>query len=389
MSRDNSESEDYRKKPLTPVINIIPLGSEDNVVKFSLSGKSGNDYILSVDNHPDGEPNNVSGDESGQDFFSEPESVSNQQIKTNIKYFSDSETNVKKNTLSKLPPHEDNRSAQKAKHVVSGSTGIDEGIASPDPLLAKSSSDLPYSHKTSNPLSPNRSKAFINSGKSRIVLIKSTNNLNIFSNPGATLKFLENSGLNKFKSGAHEVQGRGGCLKLTINTSTEFDISKITKMGDSPVRAWFPASDRHSFGVIFPIDRNIPLDEVSSNLSIATADPSKISTSVVELKRLQNSDGPSDLIKITFDGPLPNRVVVSGQTYIVRKFKKDPLICYRCSKWGHGIISCTGSARCGLCGGNHFLQDCDKKVRLQMSSLPKRAHFRFSTLSLLQRSCKN
>ena len=91
-------------------------------------------------------------------------------------------------------------------------------------------------------------------------------------------------------SGPPEVQGRGGCLKLLINTNKDFDITKISKMGENPVRAWFPVSDNQSLGVISPIDKNISLSEISNNLNIIES----CNTSVVELKRIFNKDKPSD-----------------------------------------------------------------------------------------------
>ena len=204
---------------------------------------------------------------------------------------------------------------------------------------------------------PNRSDVFSNKGKSRILIIKSMDNLKIFSNPNQTLRFLETSELNKVKSGPHEVQGRGGCLKMEVSLDTDFDFTKLTKFDNHNIRAWFPASDKNSMGVIYPIDKDVPLDSIFANLSIL--DDNSACTPL-ELKRLQNKEGPTDLVKITFEGDLPNKVSLWGQVYNVRKYNRNPIICYKCSRWGHGLITCSASAKCGFCGGNHLLDGCTK-----------------------------
>ena len=347
-------TQEYLGKPLSPEINIVPLGTDEDVVKFSLCGKSGKDYILSIDNQETDKLNNSIGADSDADFFSEPDiATPNQKNGDKRNYFSDSELGLEQmNQLSNSQFHKnENFSASKVMHVVSDPNEIYREDVSNDPVTINRPKS---STNTKQQFIP---EIFNTNGKSRIILIKSTNNLNIFSNPTLTLKYLEDSGLNKIKCGPHEVQGRGGCLKLKINTRNDFDISKVSKMGENPVRAWYPVSDNHSYGVIFPIDKKISLNEIGNNLKVIDS----INTTVVELKRIQSKNNPTDLVKLTFDGPLPNKVIISGQTYIVRRYNKDPLICYRCSRWGHGVISCTGSARCGHCGGNHFLKECDKR----------------------------
>ena len=183
-------------------------------------------------------------------------------------------------------------------------------------------------------------------------------NLNIFSNPNQTLRFLESSGLNKIKNGSHEVQGRGGCLKIEVNLDTDFDFSNLNKFDNHTLKAWFPASDKNSMGVIYPIDKEVKLDDIFSNLLVLD---NKQNSSPLELKRLHNKEGPTDVIKITFEGELPAKVSIYGQVYSVRKYNRGPILCYRCSRWGHGVITCSSSKKCGFCGGDHFLKDCNKE----------------------------
>ena len=84
--------------------------------------------------------------------------------------------------------------------------------------------------------------------------------------------------------------------------------------------------DSTTYGFVVPIVLLINLDEVVSDLKILGTDNSN----VVELKRLYSKDGPTYLVKITFDGRLPTKVLFLIQVFQVRQFSKDPLLCYRC-----------------------------------------------------------
>ena len=335
---------------LSPGIILKPLNPDQKVeegTNFSLTGKDGHDYIFSVEGQDSLNKSNSKNDETDLGLNSKPESP----VKS-AGSIGEKQNPTQNSDYSKNATQQDNASSSRVDCVVSGSNGNVEDNTS------NNSKNICFnSNQSSSPINRSNSTQVYNTeGKPRVLLIKSTNNQNIFSNPNHTLKYLDDSGLNEFKCGPHEVQGRGGCLKLLVKVNEHFDANKITKLGDNSVKAWFPALENYSYGVIFPVDRNIALNDIHSNIKLVKS----TGTPIVELKRLQNKEGTSNLLKITFDGPLPNKVALYGQTYFVRKFNKDPLICYRCSKWGHGVISCSGSIHCGLCGGSHYLKECDK-----------------------------
>ena len=166
---------------------------------------------------------------------------------------------------------------------------------------------------------------------------------------------METSGLDKIKVGSHEVQGRVGCLRIEVGLDNDFDFKSLTKFNDHTLRAWFPASDKSSMGVVYPIDKEVKLDDIFSNLVVID---DKLNSTPLELKRLNNKEGPTDLVKITFNNELPDKVSIYGQVYNVRRYNRGPVLCYRCSRWGHGVITCSSSMRCGFCGGNHLLENC-------------------------------
>ena len=49
------------------------------------------------------------------------------------------------------------------------------------------------------------------------MIVKSSDNLNIFNNPRSGLALINNSALSKIKIGPYEVQGRGGSVKLQVD----------------------------------------------------------------------------------------------------------------------------------------------------------------------------
>ena len=88
-------------KPLSPEIKIVPLGleSENIVVNFSLSGKSGEDIILTPENNDYCKSMNSSNVESDTDFYSDPETSNkptNRQNNDKRVCSSDSEIEAKK-----------------------------------------------------------------------------------------------------------------------------------------------------------------------------------------------------------------------------------------------------------------------------------------------------
>ena len=325
-------------KPISPKVIVKSLAQDrpssnllDKKSLFSVNDDGGGNFILSLEKNRNGDAEMIEED-TDRDFFSGNEMGSGlTQMNTE-------------------PPLTNNKRTYSTFGV--DDVELDSGRVLNNGDMPAKSAKLHDDKRTSE------SEVFNNQGRSRILLIKSADNHNIFANPNQTLKFLESSGLDKIKVGPHEVQGRGGCLKVTVSLNSDYDFKSLVKFGDHNLKLWFPASNTNSIGVISPIDQDVTLENIFAGLTIPDNNSNSV---VVELKRLIDKDGPTDLIKIIFEGELPKKVAVYGQIYKVRKYKRNPLMCYRCSRWGHGVITCTGSMKCGYCGGNHMLKDCEKK----------------------------
>jgi hypothetical protein len=91
------------------------------------------------------------------------------------------------------------------------------------------------------------------------------------------------------------------------------------------------------------------------------------SVGVVKAKRItRKSDGadePTPSVILTFDRmELPSSVRVGFLSVRVRPYVPNPLICYRCFRYGHTKARCRGKAICAKCGGADHTDDrqCEK-----------------------------
>jgi hypothetical protein len=91
------------------------------------------------------------------------------------------------------------------------------------------------------------------------------------------------------------------------------------------------------------------------------------SMGVVGVKRItRKADGvdlPTPSVILTFRGHcLPESVKVGFLNVRVRPYVANPLLCYRCFRYGHTKARCRGKAICARCGANDHLDDrlCEK-----------------------------
>ena len=138
------------------------------------------------------------------------------------------------------------------------------------------------------------------------------------------------------------------------------DVTQIKKIGEYDVHCWCPLSTTCKIGVISPIDTNMNLEtEVIPKLNILGNQNMKCH--IVDAKRLKRGGNDLELVKIVFDGCLPDRVEWEHQVFRVRPFIHDPVRCYKCQMYGHGSNSCNGKLVCPHCTNNHSLRECPVK----------------------------
>ena len=202
------------------------------------------------------------------------------------------------------------------------------------------------------------------SGKSLTIIISCANK-RIFTNPSTTRKILDNSEFKKYMLGPIEVKGKGKSVKLEVKSEieTEIGLRNINNLATHSVRVWSPRPTAHTkpnqrIGVISPIDLDTNLlEEFVPFIRLTDKDARKCN--IVEAKRFNKRGRDLELVKIVFDGEfLPEKIIWNNLIYKVRPYIYNPIRCYKCQDYGHGISSCTGRDVCPYCMGRHKLDDC-------------------------------
>ena len=216
------------------------------------------------------------------------------------------------------------------------------------------------------------------SGRSQFVVISSQEGKNIFAHPKETKKLIEESVFGDYLNGDIEVRGRGRSIKIGIKIKTDIDLAKVTKIGDHPVAVWSPLTNNQSVGVISPISKNLDvLKDVLPNLRmIESENPDRF---IITGKRIGNKKNLTDLVKITFQGNLPDKIMWDNQSFKVRQFYPNPALCFRCQKYGHGSNSCTSKILCPFCGDSHWFKECPNKSKENIE--PKCQHCKLNHLT--------
>ena len=140
------------------------------------------------------------------------------------------------------------------------------------------------------------------------VIIASASSKRIFSNPKLTRDLLVYGGFSAFIENGFEVKGRGSSVRISIDASSDIDLSAIKRLNDHDVHCWSPLSSDHSIGVISPIDTNMNLvRDFFPNAQLLGNDSAR--SSIVDGKRLKKRGKELALVKLVFNGPLPEKIV--------------------------------------------------------------------------------
>ena len=71
-------------------------------------------------------------------------------------------------------------------------------------------------------------------------------------------------------------------------------------------------------------------------------------------------------------GDVPERVFVPCIGYRkIAVYKDIPVLCFKCSKWGHMAYRCQNRYRCQYCGRYHDSKECAKKIEDNIKIVPK------------------
>ena len=69
---------------------------------------------------------------------------------------------------------------------------------------------------------------------------------------------------------------------------------------------------------------------------------------------------------------IPERIFISGIGYRkIARYIDQPVLCYKCSRWGHMAWKCQNDFRCRYCGGKHNSLDCGSKIKTGQRITPR------------------
>ena len=216
----------------------------------------------------------------------------------------------------------------------------------------------------------------------KFVFVSSVNGLKIFDNPKIVKKMLSDSVLSDYIVGTHQVKGRGKSIKIQVKNNTNINLGLITQMGNNPVTAWYLMGENCTVGVISPISPDLDVvQDILPNLQ-----DNNIDSKLIDIKRFTSRDGKClDLVKLVFNGPLPETILWDRQEFKVRPFHFLPTYCRTCFRYGHGKSSCTGKFLCPHCGNNHKAEECNQTT--SEGFMPKCQHCKLYDHTTASKKC--
>ena len=200
-------------------------------------------------------------------------------------------------------------------------------------------------------------------GDQSVILIKPTgeNLKKLINNPIEIVKALKESPFSKYNDKIVRSNKRKELIVIEMKSSLDKipELIRVTKIGNWPVICYQPKSDVYKHGVIYPIDRTVPLDELLEMIQIPDGYNASRALNVTRLKKkVDNEWIDSETIKITFKHSLPADIIVGCSFYRVRPYVNLPKQCYNCQRIGHTSQGCNSKTRCLICGQEHDKKDC-------------------------------
>ena len=90
-----------------------------------------------------------------------------------------------------------------------------------------------------------------------------------------------------------------------------------------------------------------------------------------EVKIQGNMQQKPQLIAL-MKGDIPEKVFVPCLGYRnIALYNEAPIMCYKCSKWGHMAYKCQSSYKCRYCSGNHDSKICGDKIKENECIVPR------------------
>jgi hypothetical protein len=160
----------------------------------------------------------------------------------------------------------------------------------------------------------------------------------------------------------HSNRNRVVCTFDSASTANQFVCSNFANDNNSIV--YIPSYQLERVGLIRYVDISLSEDEILTNLQNSNG------IKIVSVKRItkviidsegQKSVKPTSLVSIKFQGKrLPDYVFLFYNRCPVEPYVSNPIICFKCIRFGHTSKNCKSSLRCPNCSCQHDKQSCDR-----------------------------
>ena len=190
--------------------------------------------------------------------------------------------------------------------------------------------------------------------------------------PNKTLRRVNGTILDKTIDGATSVttkrQWMGKAVLVEANCGAySNNLSKLTQIGDMPVRVSAHRSLNYAKGVVRfrQAAQDLTNEDIVRDLNMSRRNRDQ--AQVKDASRVTITKGgkkvPTGTFFLTFDAPtLPERIFLGFERFDVDQYIPLPRRCYKCQQFGHGARTCRATEDvCPLCSGTHKQDDCPNK----------------------------
>lgn len=145
--------------------------------------------------------------------------------------------------------------------------------------------------------------------------------------------------------------------KLLIECSSAMQkakAEKLTLIGGKKVESVVLGKRNGLKGVVYGVSLEMEMSDLLKEVQGAK---------VVEATRIRSfRDGvksDSTTVVLTFQGEnLPEKIFLGCLAFRVQPYRRPPLRCFKCQRYGHIAAVCRGTRRCGKCGEDHVFAEC-------------------------------
>jgi len=239
------------------------------------------------------------------------------------------------------------------------------------------SEDCPYTkqarnEETGKQTTENHTYGTVTQGtpQENVILIQITNKSNTsnFNHPIRLTEAINKSIFQKYIiENSLRVIGDGKAIRFeVVDISKIGPLNEIKYLGNWEINCKQPASNNDqgcSYGTISPVETDIEIEEIKEKTKILWG-PDTYIKDITRIHKPSKISGenkwiPTKSLKITFRGPLPNKLTIGHISYKVYQYTFPISKCFKCLMYGHGLISCKNKIRCSKCSQqDHKYKDC-------------------------------